>query len=308
MKSSSLTVLVPTHGRPKLLKRTLNSLAQCALLALYHELVVIENGSRAGAEQVVGELPERLNARYMHREQGNKSFALNEALETIEDGMVVFFDDDVRVASDILIQYARAAGKNGRQGFFGGPTDVDYEAPPPDWLKPYLPGSARGWGLKGLEVESHPWFLGSNWAAFAKDLKQLGGFDTSIGVGSAINAVGEETDMQKRLVAIGAEQVFVPGAKVWHYVPEERCSKQWVIRRYYRLGTTHGLQKMLNDEYKIFPWWTIKEWARYAAVAAKQAAFRNSREAFGAAVKANRIRGILMGALKGYHMKKNNEA
>ena len=101
-----LTILIPTHGRPTLLKRTLASLAACELPASYKELVVIENGSRAGAEDVVANFPKRLNARYMHRERGNKSYALNEALNTVIEGLVVFFADDVRVSQDILLHYA----------------------------------------------------------------------------------------------------------------------------------------------------------------------------------------------------------
>ena len=50
-----VTVLIPTHGRPTLLGRTLASLGACRLPAAYAETVVVENGSRAGAEAVVAE-------------------------------------------------------------------------------------------------------------------------------------------------------------------------------------------------------------------------------------------------------------
>ena len=51
----TLSVLIPTHGRPTLLGRTLASLAACRLPEGYREAVVVENGSRAGAEAVVAE-------------------------------------------------------------------------------------------------------------------------------------------------------------------------------------------------------------------------------------------------------------
>ena len=50
----------------------------------------------------------------MHRERANKSYALNEALETIADGLVVFFDDDVQVEAQVLVAYAEAAERYGR--------------------------------------------------------------------------------------------------------------------------------------------------------------------------------------------------
>jgi glycosyltransferase involved in cell wall biosynthesis len=56
MPDLPLTVLIPTHGRPTLLKRTLDSLAQCELPDSYHELLVIEIGSGDGAKASGGKL------------------------------------------------------------------------------------------------------------------------------------------------------------------------------------------------------------------------------------------------------------
>lgn len=294
-----MTVLIPTHGRPTLLKRTLESLKACTLPETYHELVVIENGSRDGAEKLVNDLPERLNARYMHRKRGNKSYALNEALEVIEDGLVIFFDDDVRVPSDIIVQYANAAAQYGAHTFFGGPTDVEYEAAPPDWLKPYLPGSARGWGLNGLEVESHPWFLGFNWAAFGADLLAVGGFDTNLGPGSPRGTIGQETDMQKRLKETGVEQVFVPGAKVWHNVPQERCSPQWALNRRYRNGLSSGIKNHYQeDSFLGVPWWTVKEIARSGYMYIRDTVKRDHQAAFASKANLCRYVGIVQGCRK----------
>lgn len=240
--SVPLTVLIPTHGRPQLLERTLDSLSQCTLPESYEELVVIENGSQAGAEERVRELPEPLNARYMHRERGNKSYALNEALDTITDGLVVFFDDDVRVHSETLVAYAEAAGSHEGRAIFGGPTGVDYEKEPPEWLLPYLPGSASGWGQDGFEQEDYQWFLGFNWAAFREDIVSQGGFDLRFGPGSPTGATGQETDLQKRMVGSGLEKQFVPRAKVWHYVPKSKSTPLWVLGRRYRQGHEKGLR------------------------------------------------------------------
>src|SRR5690625_3949232 len=129
----ALTVLIPTHGRPRLLGRTIASLAACRLPEGYREAVVVENGIRAGAEAVVAEAAAahpHLRLRYLHVERANKSHALNEALKTIADGLVVFFDDDVRLEPGVLEAYAEAAEAHPEPAFFGGSLGVDYEKRP----------------------------------------------------------------------------------------------------------------------------------------------------------------------------------
>ncbi|MCS4119385.1 glycosyltransferase involved in cell wall biosynthesis [Salinibacter ruber] len=183
METPPLTVLIPTYGRPTLLERALASLSECELPRSYRELVVIENGSRAGAEQIVADLPERMNARYMHRERGNKSYALNEALATIEDGLVVFFDDDVQVHSDTLQAYSQASAAHGCGHFFGGTVHVDREQAPPAWVEPSLPDSAKGYLADGRREDKY--YLGFNWAAYSGELKNLGGFNPRFGPGAS---------------------------------------------------------------------------------------------------------------------------
>jgi len=238
---ASITVLIPTHQRPTLLKRTLESLAACEIPTSYRELVVIENGSRSGVEAVVTNLPERLNARYMHRERANKSYALNEALETVADGLVAFFDDDVRIHPDTLVAYVEMGSKYGPSHFFGGPVSIDFEIRPPEWMMKYLPHSAKGYDLKESRMGDE--YLGLNWAAFASDLKRVGRFDPRFGPGSAIGATGQESDMQQRMLDAGITGVDVHKALVWHYVPEHRASKEWLMNRYFRSGIYGGLRR-----------------------------------------------------------------
>ena len=105
-----LRVLIPTAGRPRLIQRTLESLAACQTPAIYRETIVVENGPRCGAEDIVEKSRDRLNARYMHVERANKSNALNVVLAKLpEDCLVYFVDDDIRFGSQTLMEYARVS-------------------------------------------------------------------------------------------------------------------------------------------------------------------------------------------------------
>ena len=190
---------------------------------------------------MVANLPKRLNARYVYRERANKSHALNEALETVEDGLVVFFDDDIRIHPETLVAYAEMGGKYGPGHFFGGPVSIDFEKRPSGGLMKYLPYSAKGYDLKESRMGDE--YLGLNWAAFASDLKRVGRFDPHFGPGSATGATGQESDMQQRMLDAGLRGIDVHQALVWHYVPEQRATKEWLMQRYFKAGVYGGLRR-----------------------------------------------------------------
>jgi GT2 family glycosyltransferase len=189
----------------------------------------------------VGGLSERLNARYIHRSRGNKSYALNQALETIEDGLVVFFDDDVRVSPDALVAYAEAAKEYGPGHFFGGPVEVDREEDPPEAVADLFPASIRGYDLVNSRMGNT--YLGFNWAAYVTDVARAGGFDVRIGPGEdTATDVGDECDLQGRMIEMGCKGVDVPNAKVSHYVPPSNATFRWLMRRRMQSGVRTGIE------------------------------------------------------------------
>lgn len=237
-----LTVLIPTHGRPELLKQTLNAVAACSLPEGYRELIVIENGSRAGAEQIVESLPSRLHARYMHDSWGNKSNALNKAIETIDSGLVVFFDDDVEMHPDTLTSYSTTAQEHGPGHFYGGDVRVDREGRFPDGFANQFPASTTGYDATDRVGRDGMVFLGFNWAAYKEDLDRMGGFNALLGPGSPIGtSVGDESDLQQRMMKEGVKPVAVPRAVVTHVVPEEHTTFRWLLKRKYCVALFEGL-------------------------------------------------------------------
>ncbi|MCS4185027.1 glycosyltransferase [Salinibacter ruber] len=244
----SITVLVPTHGRPVLLKQTLKAVAACSLPDGYRELIVIENGSCAGAEKIVESLPSRLHARYMHDSWGNKSNALNKAIETIDSGLVVFFDDDVEMHPDTLVSYSTTAREHGPGHFYGGDVRVDREGSFPDGFASKFPASTTGYDAADRVGRDGMVFLGFNWAVYKEDLDRMGGFNPLLGPGSPIGtSVGDESELQQRMMEEGIEPVAVPQAVVTHDVPEGHTTFRWLLKRKYRVGLFEGLTEKKGE-------------------------------------------------------------
>lgn len=234
-------ILIAAHGDALRLQQTLHSLAACVMPDNYCELILIENGAKAGIEEVAAAAPERLHIRYLYNSLPSKSEALNVGLAHVQDpdAFIFFTDDDVSLAPELLETYAHAAKIHGPGHYFGGPVYPDWEVKPPDWLLPCLPGSAKGWQLQqGALLYA---FLGFNWGVFLSDLKVTGSFDRRFGPGSPHGATGQETNMQVRMFRAGLVPIYLQNASVTHQVPLSRCNFLWVVQREFRSGVSAGV-------------------------------------------------------------------
>jgi hypothetical protein len=250
----SLVVAIATRNRVGLLDRSLRSLALCQIPANLAEVVVVENGPSRSSEPLVASLQAPFPLTYRHVPVAGKNRALNEVVRAHPKAFLVFFDDDVRFHPEVLNEYARGLAQIKRGTFLGGRCEVDFEEPPPAWIHRYLPESAKGWS-KGTEACEIRQAMGFNWGAFARDIGAAGGFQISRGPGMH-HSIGDETEMQDRLVRRGGKGGYLPKALVWHFVPIDRCSDEWVIQRARQMGIARGIQ-LAN--------WPAEESARFAA-------------------------------------------
>lgn len=290
-----MNIIIATSGQSKNLPETIESIKLSKKPDLFERLIIVENGNKNRAKNWVTS-SSLDNVKYIHTSIPGKTRALNLALRLVDRGLVVFFDDDVRIHPETLIRYAEAAQREGPDAFFGGPQDVNYEVPPLAWIKPFLPSSARGWGLEGIENEKNHWFIGTNWAAYASALKQVGGFNEQIGPGSPSNSLGDETEMQEKLHSVGLRQVFVPGAKVWHHVPKTRCTPSWMLRRGYRMGVTIGMMSEITDRTLLgIPRWWYPTLLNYFTKLMKQLVYGGKADRFKTVLDLCRHIGILQG-------------
>ncbi len=124
-------VVIATHGRSDLLARTLRSLAQCPRPEGFEHVLVVENGTPHGAQETCQELADRLPVQYHHVKPAGKNRAIQHALEGLQDGFVLFLDDDIRVCDELLERYAQAVAQHGANAVYGGPDPTRIRVPPP---------------------------------------------------------------------------------------------------------------------------------------------------------------------------------
>lgn len=244
MVLTKMSVLIATSGRTTRLELTLRSLLEARCPPIDVNIVVVENGSKEGAEDVIKKLPTKrgFSIHYFFEDKANKSSALNLGIDYIRSGFVVFFDDDLRFDPGILTSYYEAAMFSGEKRYYGGPFACDHDEAPPDWLNEFLPRSATGWqGVSESSAVDDWYYVGFNWGVFIEAIERAGPFSEEYGPGATTGATGQETEMQGRLASLGYKPAFVATAKVWHYVPKNRCSTSFALRRTYRNGVSWGM-------------------------------------------------------------------
>ncbi len=265
--ADSFSIMIAVAGEHTGLEKMLQSLVACHKPASYQATVVIENGIKHNAEQIVARFHALLHARYLYFPRGNKSAALNYGLSTISDPktLVFFTDDDGKVEPDTLLAYDDASQDKNQGFFFGGGMKVKYEETPPEWLKNLLPSSARGWE-PGTNDDYHytPRFLGINWAAFVGDIKQVGGFNENLGPGTKPKRTGQEWDMQEKLLRFSYKAVYVPKAQVWHNVPKTHSSFAWFLRRRFQGGFGRGISYIEEHGTRKFPEELVKYFLKHS--------------------------------------------
>lgn len=223
-----IAVVIATYAPDDLLERTLITLSECETPENLKRVIIAENGpeevGRAITEKFIGRLP----VEHHFFPNAKKCGALNRSLDLLGDELIVYFDDDVRIEKGTLNAYAKAAEGKSRGAFYGGQCRVDYDEPPEDWIIKFLPAAAVGWAPSDemMELEESG-ALGFNWAAFASDLRAAGGYDERCGPGTAANS--DEMNVQNEMLRNGVKAYYLPEAIVWHYVPKERSSVEWLL-------------------------------------------------------------------------------
>ncbi len=298
----SMAVIIPTYKRPKLLSRLLVSIQESnwpkSLLGIW----VIENGVKDQAENIVNYYKSFFPITYYFVPTANLSMARNiGAIESKAD-ICIFFDDDVRISKNTLVAYEAMIKKHGLKYFYGGPLYPDYESVPDEWLSSFLPSSAKGFFFneKQLYLEE-PFFLGGNHAIPIDGLKRVGMYDIKSASGKQ-NAgyLGEETRVQVKLNQLEFKGICVHDAIVWHNIPKENCTVDWILKRKFRLGKTDA-EKFLNESQLFIglPRWVLSAYlVNIFKILQAYILLKSKQQLFPLQLKSHYYKGILIECIK----------
>ncbi len=268
-----ISIIISTWNNSKVLSSTISSftsLRSCLKKRFTWELILVNNNSTDSTREVASSFSEKLPLKYVEEPVQGLARARNTGLKHASGELIVFTDDDVKPCEDWIKTYWEAYQKHPQGYAFGGSVYSIFEGKPPSkHLIRYLPSSVNGldYGSEERIINEDPrMFLAANWACPKSAIELLGGFDESLGLNPQRKRVmvGEETNLMQQLIENGFKLLYLPQARVGHYVPKYKCTLKHALERQY--GLAYYYAKKEFSECKIttgrVPRWLIKRYTK----------------------------------------------
>jgi glucosyl-dolichyl phosphate glucuronosyltransferase len=238
-----VTVAICTWNRAALLDQTLTKLHELRIPdGVTWELLVVNNNCTDHTDAILDRHKDRLPLRRLFEGKQGLSNSRNCAIANAQGELLLWTDDDVLVDPAWLTAYVDAASRWPQAAYFGGTILPWYESSRPSWVcesSPHLQGLlvVRNLGDQEMVLDGHEQPFGANMAFRVNVLPQLR-FDPNLGRNADLCMLGDETKLFQLLRQEGGVGVWVPGARVKHYVPRERLRSRYLWNYFHGLGRT----------------------------------------------------------------------
>jgi GT2 family glycosyltransferase len=240
------TIILCTHDRAALLERALASLAATvAPVGVNMETVVVANACRDATAQVVRSWQDRgviSNLRLLEEPRLGKSHALNRGVAEAAGDLLIFVDDDHRVARDWLATVLAAAQAAPEIPCFCGRIVPDWDGSEPSWVHDQGEYRIRPFPVPNFDLGPEPcdvalqgFLPGGGNLFFRKTvLRTVGGFDLHLGPRGHDLGGGEDVAFVVRVLRAGLPIRYIPGALQYHYVDPQRLTWRYIVRKGYQ--------------------------------------------------------------------------
>lgn len=202
------SIIIPVYNRPDELKELL----QCLSIQTFRdfEVIVIEDGSRVRADEVVSSLKNQLNIHYYFKENGGQGFARNFGFERASSDFFILLDSDALVEPEymaIVDQYLQTH----KIDLYGGPdTDHPDFTPIQKAISYAMTSTFTTGGIRGkknnLGGTFHP--RSFNMGLSRSVWQRTGGFQ--------ISRMGEDIILSITALKMGFQSALIPEAFIYH--------------------------------------------------------------------------------------------
>jgi len=243
-----LSVIIPTRNRSKMLFGTMESIAKQTLHSKLFEVIVVDNGSTDSTRDVVDSFIEKLqNLYYYYEKTPGLHVGRHRGLKEAKADILVYADDDI-IAFPTWLEGVAEAFEDPDVGLVGGKILPHYDIDPPKWMtalwKPeaQFEGKSLSWySLLDLGDEikqvSPLYVWGCNFSIRKTILDKIGGFHPDGMPQQLLHYRGDgETAVSRAAEKLGCKALYHPKASVYHHIPSDRMSHEYLYQRAYKQG------------------------------------------------------------------------
>lgn len=202
------SIIIPLYNRPQEIDELLDSLTRQTYTQF--EVLVIEDGSKLDAREIVESYQNKLDVRYFVKENEGQGFTRNFAFRHAKGDFFVMFDSDCLIPSTYLAEVSRYLLAH-QLDAYGGPDAAHPSFTPVQkaisysMTSPFTTGGIRG-SKKNLGGQFHP--RSFNMGISRKVWEATGGF--------ILTRLGEDIEFSIRIHSLGFKIGLIPDAIVYH--------------------------------------------------------------------------------------------
>lgn len=201
------SIIIPLYNRPQEIKELLETLTHQTYKQF--EVLVIEDGSKDDAADVVRSFADKLDVHYYVKPNTGQGFTRNYAFERANGDYFVILDSDCLIPEDYLQIVNNSLTKNWLD-VYGGPDDAHPSFTPTQkaisyaMTSPFTTGGMRG--AKNAIAKFHP--RSFNMGLSREVWEKTGGF--------LITRMAEDIEFSIRAQRMGFKTGLIPDARVYH--------------------------------------------------------------------------------------------
>lgn len=239
-----LSLIIATYNRSVSLIRTLESVIQQSAPTTEWECIVINNNSTDDTPERFAEFAAahpHHNLRMITELRQGLSFARNRGIGESEAEYIAIIDDDERIAPDFIASYISFFDTTSDAVAAGGPIVAEYPSGRPRWMSRFTERPVANTMYFGEKTRLFPEGRipgGGNMALRRSAVRRYGVFDTSLGYVGESLVGGEESDLFERLRIAEAKYYYVPQAVMYHIIPPEKLTSDYISRLSYNVGVS----------------------------------------------------------------------
>lgn len=242
----SLTVIIPTCGRPASLLRALHSLAAADRSGVDLEVRVADNACDPTLPGLLAAAGLDLNLTYVAEPQRGKAYALNRAIRSAPlREITAVLDDDMTVDKNWVRGVLTLSNRWPNAGFYTGRSCVAWPPGPiPAWAA--RPSYLWGWAFSVFDLGTreeafhpHQWASGNHFWFRSATLPPEWDF-------AAYDLAGGEAIFMLHLQKAGFGGAFGPAALAWHHIQPDLLQLPRLRRRAFTIGRLLVLSRVVG--------------------------------------------------------------